>query len=237
MNYYNNTNISTPTSNIAQAELSTVNLYTKKLAIQPVFDFKIFRDDFYINTHGVSVTESTKSFTTLNNGLFHILNKNNQPMVFNGITLTSVRFRNESAVPANTLKHVFVNTTYNASNTYAYDNYNILFRSNVIGTLSISRSIEHANDLNFILNPFQSIHFGATYTFKNVNLLDVQYYGASNINKDKKVGTLDMRLTIKSFTDLTYTTPIYDSMTITVNLVNSGYVPSALSTGSGQNVS
>jgi len=67
--------------------------------------------------------------------------------------------------------------------------------------------------------------------------LDVQYYGASNINKDKKVGTLDMRLTIKSFTDLTLTTPIYDSMTITVNLVNSGYVPSALSTGSGQNVS
>ena len=47
-------------------------------------------------------------------------------------------------------------------------------------------------------------------------------------NKDNKVGTLDIKLTIKSFTEIGMINPVYDSMTLTVNLVNTGYVPPSL---------
>ena len=153
---------------------------------------------------------------------------NNQPMVFSEVTINSVKFRNESAIPSNTLTYALVGTTYNTSKTHAYDTYNVLFRSNIIGTLTISREAKYINGSNAVITPFQSIEFGATYLVKNVNMLDIQYYGQSNINKDNKVGTLDIKLTIKSFTEIGMINPVYDSMTLTVNLVNTGYVPPSL---------
>jgi hypothetical protein len=222
---------STLSSSIPIAELTPAYYYTKKLAKQPVFDFMIQHDDFYINTHGVSVTELSKSYTSLSNGLFYILNKTNQPFVFDSLTVNSVKFRNESAIPANTLKINFFETTYNTSKTHKYDTYNVLFRSQVIGQLTLSRKVKYDNNLNFVLNPFQSIEFGATYLVKNLNMLDVQYYGASNINQDNKKGTIDITLIIRSYSDLAMTNVVYESITLSVNLVDTGYVPAAKSSG------
>ena len=58
----------------------------------------------------------------------------------------------------------------------------------------------------------------------------MQYYGASNINPESKKGTIDIALTIKTFTDLAMTNPVYESITLTVNLVNTGYVPATIAT-------
>lgn len=220
----------TVTSTIPLTELSTPFYYTKKLAKQPVFDFMIQRDDFYINTHGVSVTELAKSYTPLSSGLFHILNKTNQPFVFNSINVSSIKFRNESAIPASTLKISFLETTYNTTLTQRYDAYNVLFRSKIIGKLTLSRKTKYDNNSNFVLNPFSSIEFGATYLVLNLNQLDVQYYGSSNINPDSKKGTIDIVLTIKTFTDLAMTNAVYESVMLTVNLVNTGYVPATIAT-------
>jgi hypothetical protein len=221
---------SVPPSTIPPTEIATgLVYYTKKLAKQPVFDFMIQNSDFYINTHGVSVTELGKSTTSLSNGLFYILNKTSKSFVFNRLDVTSIRFRNESAIPATTLKINFSNTIYNTNLTERYDIYNVLFRSKIIGELSIFRRTKYDNDLNFVLNPFQSIEFGATYTIKNINMLDIQYYGLSNINPNRRIGTIDIGLTIKSFTDLAMTNAVYEPITLTVNLVNTGYVAAAIS--------
>lgn len=221
---------SVPPSSIPIAEIATgLVYYTKKLAKQPVFDFMIQDSDFYINTHGVSVTELGKSTTSLSNGMFYILNRTSKSFVFNSLDLTSIRFRNESAIPASTLKTNFFKTTYNTTLTERYDTYNVLFRSKIIGELTIFRKTKYDNGLNFILNPFQSIEFGATYSVKNLNLLDIQYYGLSNINPNRRVGTIDIGLTIKSFTDLAMTNAVYEPITLTVNLVNTGYVATAIS--------
>jgi hypothetical protein len=223
----------TVTSSIPIGELSTPFYYSKKLAKQPVFDFMVQYDDFYINTHGVSVTEYAKSYTPLSSGKFHILNKTNQPFVFNSINVSSIKFRNESAIPASALKISFLETVYNKTLTERYDKYNVSFRSKVIGSFTLSRKTKYDNNANFVLNPFSSIEFGATYSVINLNQLDVQYYGASNINPDSKRGTIDIALTIKTFTDLAMTNAVYESVTITVNLVNTGYVPAAVAPTSG----
>lgn len=227
------TSFSSLISTIPIGELSPAVYYTKKLAKQPVFDFMVQDSEFYINTHGVSVTELGKSYTALSNGLFYILNKSSRSFVFNSLNVTSVRFRNESAIPATTLKISFNRTTYDTSLTQRYDRYNILFRSKIIGELLISRKTKYDNDLNFTLNPFQSIEFGATYSVKNVNMLDTQYYGSSNINPNRRKGTIDIGLTIKSFTDLAMTNAVFESVTLTVNLVNTGYVPAIIAPPSG----
>jgi hypothetical protein len=216
---------SVPPSTIPTSEIATgLVYYTKKLAKQPIFDFMIQDSDFYINTHGVSVTELGKSTTSLSNGLFYILNKTSKSFVFNRLDVTSVRFRNESAIPATTLKISFFKTTYNIDLSERYDTYNILFRSKIIGELTINRKTKYDNDVNFTLNPFQSIQFGVTYSVKNLNMLDTQYYGLSNINPNRRMGTIDIGLTIKSFTDLAMTNAVYEPITLTVNLVNTGYV-------------
>lgn len=225
---------SVPPTTIPTSELATgLVYYTKKLAKQPVFDFMVQDSDFYISTHGVSVTELDKSYTTLSNGLFYILNRTSKSFVFNSLNVTSVRFRNESAIPASTLKFSFNRTTYNTSLTQRFDIYDILFRSKIIGELRISRKTKYDNDVNFTLNPFQSIEFGASYSVRNVNMLDTQYYGLSNINPNRRRGTIDIGLTIKSFTDLAMTNAVYEPITLTVNLVNTGYVPAVIAPPSG----
>ena len=51
--------------------------YVRRVDTQPVFKFRINQGDFYINTYGVSVTETAKSATTLSNGTFYVFNRNN----------------------------------------------------------------------------------------------------------------------------------------------------------------
>jgi hypothetical protein len=202
------------------------NLFSRVTEKQPVFDFMIKKDDFYINTHGVSVTEFDKSYSTFNDGLFYVLNKNNKPLYFNGVYLVNARLRKERGFPANSLRVFLTNTSF--SGNYMYENYNVSFRGRQIGRLTISRLSTYQNNSNLLINPFQSIEFSATYQVINLNNLDQQYFGKSRLNQDKKKGTIDINFTIRCFADKEFTQQVNDTLTFTINVVNTGYVPIAL---------
>ncbi len=208
------------------ASITYTNLFTRITEKQPVFDFMIKKDDFYINTHGVSVTEFDKSYTTFNDGLFYVLNKNNKPLYFNGVYLVNARLRKERGFPGNSLRVSLINTSF--SGNYMYENYNVSFRGRQIGQLTISRLSIYQNSSNLLINPFQSIEFSATYQVINLNNLDQQYFGKSRLNQNKKKGTIDINFTIRCFADKEFTQQVNDTLTLTINVVNTGYVPIAL---------
>jgi hypothetical protein len=208
------------------ASVIYTNLFSRVTEKQPVFDFMIKKDDFYINTHGVSVTEFDKSYSTFNDGLFYVLNKNNKPLYFNGVYLVNARLRKERGFPANSLRVFLTNTSF--SGNYMYENYNVSFRGRQIGQLTISRLSTYQNNSNLLINPFQSIEFSATYQVINLNNLDQQYFGKSRLNQDKKKGTIDINFTIRCFADKEFTQQVNDTLTFTINVVNTGYVPIAL---------
>lgn len=203
--------------------MANINLFTRYTERQPVFDFMIKKDDFYLNTHGVSVTEIGKSSTSLNDGLFYILNKNNNPLYFNGLYLSNVKMRRERGYPGNALRIRLVNTSI--SGNFLFEVYNVSFRGRLVGELIIRRLSTYQNNRNSLINPFQSIEFSATYRVLNVNNLDDQYYGKSRLNQNKKRGTIDINLTIKCFTDKELTQEAIETLTITINTVNTGIVP------------
>jgi hypothetical protein len=204
-------------------ELVFTNLYNRLTEKQPVFDFMIKKDDFYINTHGVSVTEFDKSFTSYSNGLFYVLNKNNKPIYFNGVYLINARMRKERGYPGNLLRIRLITTTI--SGNFMYEKYIVSFRGNEIGELTISRLSNYENNSNLIINPFQSLEFSATYKVLNLNKLNVQYYGKSRVNKDLQKGVIDINFSIKCFSDKELTKQINDTITVTINVVNTGYIP------------
>lgn len=201
------------------------DFFTRVTEKQPVFDFLIKNDDFYINTHGVSVTELNKSYTSLSNGEFYVLNKNNKPFYFNGLYLSSVRMRRENGYPAISMVATLVDTRVVGS--FIYEDYFLKFRGQNIGKLTISRLNRFANGGNIMITPFQSVKFYATYSVLNVNNLSLQYYGKSNIAQNKNKGTIDVIFNIRCFTDKEYTNQINETLVITINTVNTGFVPTA----------
>jgi hypothetical protein len=206
--------------------MATINLFTRYTEKQPVFDFMIKKEDFYINTHGVSVTELDKSATIINDGLFYILNKNNKPLYFNGLFLSNVRMRRERGYPGNALRVRLADTS--VSGNFLFERYNVIFRGRLVGELTIRRLSTYQNNNNSLINPFQSIEFSATYRVINLNNLNEQYYGKSRLNQNKKKGTIDINFTVKCFTDKELTQDVVETLTITINTVNTGFVPTAL---------
>lgn len=203
------------------------DLYSRVTEKQPVFDFMIKAQDFYLNTHGVSVTEQGKSYTNYNDGFFYILNRNNIPIYFNGIYFNNARMRRENGYPPATLK-VGLGESKNIDG-IIYDNYEVKFRGNLIGHLTLSRKEILIDGSNFLLYPFQSAEFSMTYRVINLNRLDLQYYGKSDVNKNNKVGTIDFNFMIKSYTDKNFKNLIEEEITFSVNCVDTGYVPFSIS--------
>jgi hypothetical protein len=198
-------------------------LFRRKLEKQAAFDFLIKKSDFYINTPGFSVTEVDKSFSKYNDGFFYILNKNNKPIYFNGLFVKNIQFRKENIFNNSDLRITSDNTV--VSGNFTYENFLITFKNNTIGRLTISRLNNLINGNNIMLNPFQSLEFSATYLVLNLNQLDIHYYGKSNTNLNRKKGTIDITFDIKCFTDKEFTNQLNDTITLTINLVNTGYVP------------
>lgn len=196
-------------------------IYITRIAKQPIFDFMIPSDGFYLNTHGVSITESGRSTTNLTDGLFYILNKNTQPIYFNSLTIDSVSFRDSSNVVASKLSKFLPTTTYD--DYYRYDDYYVKYNGLNIGKLRIRTQLKYVNDSNTQLKPFQSIEFGSLYSVENINQLNLHY---NNPSGDKK-NTLDFIFVIKCFTDKELTKIVTDTITITVNVINTGYVAAA----------
>lgn len=202
------------------------NLFNKKIERQPKFEFMVKSDDFYINTHGVSVTESPKSYTSYNNGLFHILNKNNRPLYFGDVTISNVKLRNENGYPDSLI-------SYTKENDIISDNtltevYKLKFRNQIIGELKIIRPTPYTNGSGLIIQPFQSISFSAVYTVINLNNLNLQYYGKSDLRPTQKKGVIDFNFTITTYSDKLLNNKITEQLTITVNTINSGYVAASI---------
>jgi hypothetical protein len=211
------TRAASDTANFQYIEgLSTAISYARKVAKQPKFDFMITNedDDFYINTHGVSVV-TNKSFTDLSNGKFYILNKNNTPIYFNLIEIENISLRDDNL---NKIRIDKIDTILD--NNYIFDVYVIKINENEVGELEISRLIRFENNKNEIVNPQQSIEFRATYNVLNIGNFNIQYFGKNNKNPNKKKGVIDIDLKVKCFGDKNLTREITDSVRISLNTIN-----------------
>jgi hypothetical protein len=195
---------------------STAISYARKVAKQPKFDFMITNedDDFYMNTHGVSVV-TNKSFTDLSNGKFYILNKNNVPIYFNLIEIENISLRDDNLNKVTIDK---IDTILD--NNYIFDVYVIKINGNEVGEFEISRLIRFENNKNEIVNPQQSIEFRATYNVSNIGNFNIQYFGKNNKNPNKKKGVIDIDLKVKCFGDKNLTREITDSVRISLNTIN-----------------
>jgi hypothetical protein len=206
--------------------MSNTNLFSRITEKQPVLDFMIKKEDFYINTHGVSISELGKSYTNFSDGVFYVLNKNSKPIYFDGIYLSNVKMRKESAYPASSMK-IFTDKS-EIIDDVLYEKYILRFRGNDVGELTIGRDLRFQNGSNFKLNPFQSISLFATYTTLNVNKINLHYYGKSNLSPNRHIGTIDVEFIIRSFSDAEFKNITNDVMTITINKINTGFVPESI---------
>ncbi len=200
------------------SSITYTNLFTRVTEKQASFDFMIKKEDFYINTHGVSVSDVNKSTTSINDGLFYVLNKNNKPIYFNGIYLQSVRMRNERTYPTNSLRISLKESEI--SGNFLYEKFNLSFRGRDVGELTIGRLSSFSNNNNVLINPFQSIELSVNYRVINPGDLANQYFGKSRSDLNKTKGTIDMVFAIRCFADKNLTQQINDTITFSVNVVN-----------------
>lgn len=192
--------------------------YIRKVDVQPTFSFRIEGSDFYLNTHGLSVTDSTKSTSSTDNNFIYIMNKQTTPIYVSGVSLSSLTFRNRNGELNTTLK-----TTLDSvadDETYQYQTYNVYFRGNLIGKLILSTEIGYKNGSKTVLYPYQSYKIGAQYIVQNVNNLNYQYYGKTKLAPNKKNGIIDINCKINVYTDSGFTTLINSDLTLSVNLIN-----------------
>jgi hypothetical protein len=194
---------------------------------QPIFDFMISGDDqFYINTHGVSITEPNKSFTKLSDGVFNVLNKNTIPIYFNSITVTSVRLRNENVYPRTNTTIILKNVEI--IDNVVFNNYEITFRGQAIGKFTLSRPINYDDNSNTKINPFQAVSFSATYTVLNLNNINIHYYGNSRLNPTKNSGIIDITANLRFFINNELTVMRESEMTFSIKVINTKFVPEIL---------
>jgi hypothetical protein len=192
---------------------------------QPIFDFMIETtpDEFYINTPGISITESLKSKSSDEDGLFYIFNKNKIPIYFGGLELNSIRMRNESAYPNRTLTIRLFETEVLGDTTI--QKYQIIFRQQPIGLLKVSRGNLFLDGSKTLINPYQSVRFSATYEVLNLNNLNLHYYGNSNIKPNRNSGIIDINFGIKMSYDSMLSNQVVEPLTITIKLINTNFVP------------
>jgi hypothetical protein len=189
--------------------------FVRKIAKQPVFEFMLTNEDdnFYINTHGVSIIND--SFTDFENGKFYILNKNSIPIYFNSIEISGIKLRDDSLSTTSIVK----NNTISDGN-FIIDIFTVNINNIDVGELEIRRLNKFENNKNVFINPFQSVEFSAKYKVKNVNNLNQNYFGRTNKSPNRKKGMVDIDLRIKCYGNSDLTREINDTITISFNTIN-----------------
>ena len=189
--------------------------FVRKIAKQPVFEFMLTNEDdnFYINTHGVSIIND--SFTDFENGKFYILNKNSIPIYFNSIEISGIKLRDDSLSTTSIVK----NNTISDGN-FIIDIFTVNINNIDVGELEIRRLNKFENNKNVFINPFQSVEFSAKYKVKNVNNLNQNYFGRTNKSPNRKKGMVDIDLRIKCYGNRDLTREINDTITISFNTIN-----------------
>jgi len=182
-----------------------------------VFDFMVKNDYFYINTPGVSIDDSTRSSTNINDGLFRILNKNNKAVFFGNLALTSVKFRGDTGNNVGDLKCVLDETTTDSG--FQYDKYLINFKGNDIGKLTIRRDLIYSDGSGTVISPFQSIELGAIYEVLSTDNSNIHYFGQSPAFPNKTIGVIDVNYTIVCYEEQEMLTSFTEPLTFTITTV------------------
>jgi hypothetical protein len=101
----------------------------------------------------------------------------------------------------------------------------------IIGYLTLRYLNEYYNNDGKMIAPFESIPFAASYSVTNVGKLGGQYYGKTLVAPNKNVGTLDFSFLVETYdsnpkNDNIIANILKTELAISVNVVNTGYVPS-----------
>lgn len=224
---------------------------------EPEFSFYIPNSEFYINTPAISVANVAKSRTNFNDGVFYFMNKNNTPVYYKDFVLGSTSTQKSTSTTVTTAsKSIFnpsanirasfikssdkvvdisINTT-NITNddVYTYIPYNISYKGNNLGILSIRILNTFYNNPGITVFPFESVGFAASFIGLNIGNLSKLYYGKTIKSLDKNVGTIDFTFNFEYYItkplNSTTTPDVYTQpMVISINFVNTGYVPSVIS--------
>lgn len=199
------------------------------LAKNPTFSFYIPKNEFFINVPSLSVTEGNKSISLIQDGKINLINRNNSPVYFSKIYLANALINNNYLSRDNKrLTFDINNITEDNENNYVYINHNIYYKTNKIGVLTLRFALDYYNT-NKIIYPFQSVPFYFYYKVENLNKLDIQYFGKTDSNRNKKVGLIDFEMMLETYVDKSFVGTVTEPLIVSAYLVNSGYVPPILS--------
>lgn len=218
---------------------------------EPAFSFYIPNSEFYINTPSISVSDVSKSRTNFNDGVFYFMNKNNTPIYYKDLVLGSTTISglgglSNSSNNSAFIRASFINSsdklvtveidTVNITNDdmFTYIPYNVKYKGNGLGVLSLRILNTFYNNPGITVFPFESVKFAASFIGLNTGNLSKLYYGRTIKSPDKNVGTIDFTYNFEYYVSnplKTDTTPdVYVlPMVISVNFVNTGYIPSIIS--------
>jgi hypothetical protein len=198
--------------------------------VNPIFSFYIPETEFFVNIPSISITEGNKSISLIQDGKINLINKNNAPVYFKDIYLFNASINNNYlSRDEKILTFQFNNTVEDRDNNNVYLNYYILYKSNKIGIITIRYSLDYYKTSR-IIYPFQSVPFYFYYKIQNLNKLNIQYYGKTNTNPNKKVGLIDFEFMLENYIDNSFTNTIVEPLKVSTYVVNSGYVPPILVT-------
>lgn len=240
-----------PTYRIPLYYTITTTIQTE--VIEPQLDFYIPNNEFYLNIPAVSIASVDKSRTNFNDGSFFVMNKSSKIVYYKNITFNHGLIR-ASYVKSNNKVLNLTKVNTNSDATYTYEVYRVGYnissapvlttsiinktvsrsaatKQMIIGYLTLRYLNEYYNNDGKMISPFESIPFAASYSATNVGKLASQYYGKTLVAPNKNVGTLDFSFFVETYDS----NPNNDNITpnilktelvISVNVVNTGYVPS-----------
>lgn len=236
----------------------TVTTVESTTVYEPEFNFYIPNSEFYINTPGVSVADVSKSATNFNDGVFYFLNKNNTPIYYKTIDITApivsldiVASNNQTRTksvfnPVAKIRASFIESAnkvilvdkddanISTDDVYTYIPYTVSYRGNRLGQIVLRILSIYYNNPGIMVLPFESVPFAAAYISENVGQLSKLYYGKTVKSLNKNVGTIDFTFNFQYYVEnplIPDTNPLvkYQPIVISLNTVNTGYLPSAIS--------
>lgn len=239
----------------------TVTTVVSTTIYEPEFSFYIPNSEFYINTPAVSVSDITKSRTNFNDSIFYFLNKNNvplyyksiditQPTITNDIVSSNAQIANRSVFnPVGKIRASFVKssnkvidvikdeTLITTDEAYTYIPFIVSYKGNRLGQIILRVLNIYYNNPGIMVYPFESIPFAASYVSDNVGDLDKLYFGKTVKSLNKNLGTIDFTFYFQYYDvnpfDTTKTATLkYQPVVISLNTVNTGYVPSTINLAS-----
>jgi len=240
-----------PSSTLPPTYTMTTTIQTE--VIEPQLDFYIPNGEFYMNIPAVSIASVDKSRTNFKEGVFHVMNKSSKIVYYNNIKFNNAFIRS-SYIKSDSKELGVTKIETNSDSSYTYDVYMVTYnipttpvltssivertvtrgtatKSLVIGYLTIRYLNEYYNNTGKLISPFESIPFAASYSVTNVGKLVNQYYGKTLVAPNKNVGTLDFNFSVETYdsnpnNDNIIPNLLKTDLVISVNVVNTGYVPS-----------